>query len=93
MVLLIPLEFVKASSWNAPTDNRKSFVKSTKSGKWSDTFWTHSEKNPYKTYQENTVFNKATKENERVLEERINHAYLFLDQLNINSNVTSKKEP
>ncbi len=93
MVLLIPLEFVK--SLILERSNRQQEVVREINEKWGNEVILSGPilKIPYKTYQENTVFNKATKENERVLEERINHAYLFPDQLNINSNVTSKKEP
>ncbi|MEZ4875085.1 MAG: cell envelope integrity protein CreD [Flavobacteriaceae bacterium] len=93
VVLLIPLEFVK----NLITERafRQQEVIREINGKWGNEvlFSGPILKIPYKTYKEEKVYIPETKSYDFKTEEIVNYAYLFPDDLTINSNVTTKEEP
>lgn len=92
-VLLIPLEFVKGLIGERA--QRQEEVVREINSKWGNEVLLSGPilKIPYKTYKEEKVYIEQTKSYEFKTEEIVNHAYLFPDQLDINSKVTSKAEP
>ncbi|HAT64683.1 MAG TPA: cell envelope integrity protein CreD [Flavobacteriaceae bacterium] len=92
-VLLIPLEFVKTLI--SERAYRQQEVIQEINGKWGNEVLLSGPilKIPYKTYREEKVYIPETKVFEIKTEEIINHAYLFPDDLNIVSKVTTKEEP
>ena len=92
-VLLIPLEFVKTLITERAY--RQQEVIQEINGKWGNEVLLSGPilKIPYKTYKEEKVYLPDTKVFEVKTEEIINHAYLFPDDLNIVSKVTTKEEP
>jgi inner membrane protein len=92
-VLLIPLEFVK----NLISERafRQQEVIQEINSKWGNEVLLSGPilKIPYKTYKEEKVYIPETKSYDFKTEEIINHAYLFPDDLNIVSKVTTKEEP
>lgn len=93
LVLLIPLEFVKILIGERA--QRQQEVVHEINGKWGNEVLLSGPilKVPYRTYKEEKVYIEKTKSYEIKTEEILNHAYLFPDKLDINSNVTSKAEP
>lgn len=92
-VLLIPLEFVKTLI--TERSFRQQEVIQEINGKWGNEVLLSGPilRIPYKTYREEKVYIPETKSYEFKTEEIINHAYLFPDDLNIVSRVTTKEEP
>ncbi|MBW2938923.1 cell envelope integrity protein CreD [Aureisphaera sp. CAU 1614] len=92
-VLLIPLEFVKTLITERAY--RQQEVIQEINGKWGNEVLLSGPilKIPYKTYREEKVYIPETKVFEIKTEEIINNAYLFPDDLNIVSKVTTKEEP
>lgn len=92
-VLLIPLEFVKTLI--AERAFRQQEVIQEINGKWGNEVLLSGPilKIPYMTYKEDKVYIPETKVFKVKTEEIINYAYLFPDDLNIVSKVTTKEEP
>ena len=92
-ILLIPLEFVK----NLITERafRQQEVIQEINSKWGNEVLLSGPilKIPYKTYREEKIYVPETKVFEIKTEEIIHYAYLFPDQLNIDSKVTTKAQP
>ncbi len=90
LVLLIPLSFVE--SLIQERAYRQAEVIKEINGKWGNEVVVSGPilKIPYKTYQEEDVFNKETKKYEKKTEVILKYAFLFPDELDINSNVDSK---
>lgn len=92
-VLLIPLEFVKTLI--TERSFRQQEVIQEINEKWGNEVLLSGPilKIPYKTYKEEKVYIPETKSYEFKSEEIINFAYLFPEELNIDSKVTTKEEP
>ncbi len=93
LVLLIPLEFVK--SLITERAFRQQEVVQEINDKWGNEviFSGPILKVPYKTYKEEKVYIQKTKSFEIKTEEILNHAYIFPEQLHINSNAHIAEEP
>lgn len=93
LVLLIPLQFVK--SLIQERSYRQVEVIQEINSKWGNEVLLSGPilKIPYKTYKEETEFNKETKKYVKKTETIIRYAFLFPDKLDIKSNVLSKEEP
>lgn len=90
LVLLIPLQFVK--SLIQERAYRQKEVINEINQKWGNEVLLSGPilKIPYRTYKEETVFNKETKKYHKKTDILLQYAYLFPDQLDIKSNVESK---
>ena len=93
IVLLIPLEFVKELI--AERSLRQEEVVRDINSKWGNEVVLSGPilKIPYKTYKEEKVYIQKTKSYEIKTEEIMNVAYVFPDELNIDSSVKIKEEP
>jgi inner membrane protein len=93
LILLIPLEFVK--DLITERSLRKQEVVHDINSKWGKEVVLSGPilKIPYKTYKEEKVYIQKTKSYEIKTEEILNEAYLFPDELSINSSVKIKEEP
>ncbi len=93
VILLIPLEFVKSLIQERAL--RQVEVVNEINNKWGNEVVLSGPilKVPYKTYKEERIFIEKTKSYQTVTETIIKEAYLFPDDLNINSMVKTKEKP
>lgn len=93
IVLLVPLEFVK--SLISERAFRQEEVVSEINEKWGNEVILSGPilKVPYKTYKEEKVYEPNSRSYELKVEEILNYAYIFPDQLQVNVSVKSKEEP
>lgn len=93
VILLIPLEFVK--SLIQERSMRQVEVVNEINDKWGNEVVLSGPilKVPYKTYKEERIYIDKTKSYQTVTETIIKEAFLFPDELNINSMVKTKEEP
>jgi inner membrane protein len=91
LILLIPLSYIN-SLIKERGDRQKDVVNEINS-KWGKEVLLYGPilKIPYKSYKETTIYNEKSKKHKTEIETNIEYAFIFPEQLNVTSNVNSKK--